>query len=110
MRDTTDPPWRVAKPIDLDPDERSVAGYIVIAGPPRAATLIADCRSSGLPDRQQRANASLCARAPAMAQALVDLEDQLGDLPASKNADAVYSVVVNALRTIGVQPRHDPDD
>jgi hypothetical protein len=110
MRHITEPPWRVAHALDLDPEERDCAGLVVIAGPARAATLIADCRSDGLPWAEQRANASLCARAPAMAQALIDLEERLGDLPASKGADEIYSIVVAVLRNIGVQPRYERED
>jgi len=110
MKYITEPPWRVAHALDLDPDERHLAGLIVISGPPRAGTLVADCRSEGMPLHEQRANAVLCAKAPALAQALVDLEDQLGDLPAGRAADALYSLVVKALRSLSVQPRRDSED
>lgn len=110
MRYITDPPWRVAASLDLDPRERTCVGRIVIVGPPRNATLIADCRSDSLPLEEQRANAGLCARAPRMAQALIELEDKLGDLPAGKLTEQIYRIVANALRDIGVTRRQDLEE
>lgn len=106
MKDISEPPWRVANTLDLDPKERSVAGLIVITGPPRNASLIADCRNDTIPVTEQRANARLCAKGPKMAKALLDLEDAIGDLPASKAADVVYSIIVKVLRDIELEPRH----
>jgi hypothetical protein len=99
----------VAKPIDLDLGERDCAGRIVIKGLPKRGTLIADCRNDYLPLDQQLANAALVAKAPQMAQALLDLEDKIGDLPASKTADILYQLVTDALKAIGITPREDPD-
>ena len=109
MRDITTPPWRVARPIDLDKGEKDCAGLIVLMGPPRHGWLIADCRNPTLPEREQRANAALCAKAPLMAQALIDLEVAVGDLPASKVADTLYELITGALKSIGITPRDEAD-
>jgi hypothetical protein len=109
MKDITAPPWRVAKPIDLDLTERSCAGKIVISGPPKSATLIADCRNDTLPLSQVLANAALVGKATMMAEVLIRLEEEIGDLPHSKTADVIYSIVRKALSELGITPRENPD-
>lgn len=93
--------WRV--PGDLTGEEATANGVVVIAGRGERQTLIADCRNDHLPRFEQEANARICARAPRLERAMALIERELGDMPASPTARAVYEVVLRAMKGAGVE-------
>jgi hypothetical protein len=93
--------WRV--PTGLRGVEREASGVVVVTGPEESMELIADCRNRRLPIGQQRANALLCAQAPAMRAALRRIELEVGDMPSGEMVSRLYGVVTDAMRRAGVE-------
>ena|SRR5690349_15102516 len=98
MKGITPPPWTV--PTQLIGREATVNGLIVVATVGRERELVGDFRNNRLPMAVQKANASLAAKAPTMAAALLDLESELGDLPNSPITERVYRIVQKALMDV----------
>lgn len=108
MRGTTEGHWWV--PEHLTGEEHELNGVIVVTGPETNMHLVADCRSTTLPLSEQRANAKLAARAPALAEALLRIEDKVGDMKHNENIDAIYSLIAAAMRDLNVRRREEDDD
>jgi hypothetical protein len=96
MKGITAAPWTV--PTQLIGREATVNGLIVVATVGRERELVGDFRNNRLPLATQKANASLAAKAPMMAAALLDLENEIGDLPNSPITERIYSIIQRALK------------
>jgi hypothetical protein len=93
--------WHV--PIDVQTVETEVAGLIVTTG----GTIIADCRSTELPDHVCRANARAISALPLMIAALEQVENYFGDLPSrDPGAMTVYGATLQALQAAGLRRRN----
>lgn len=93
--------WYV--PIDVATVDADIAGLVVASGD----TILADCRTTHLPDRVCRANARAIAALPRMIAALEQIEDYFGDQPArDKRALAVYRAALAALQEAGLRRRN----
>jgi hypothetical protein len=108
VKGSTCAPWRVAT--DLVGDEAELNELLVICGPPESPHLICDCRSTTLPLAEQKANAQLAARAPALAQSLLAIEDEVGDLKHSETSDRIYQIISRAMRDLNIRRRDEEDD
>lgn len=102
MKGITAPPWTV--PTQLIGREATVNGLIIVSMVGRERELVGDFRNNRLPIAQQKANCALAAKAPAMAKALLDLEDQIGDLPNGEATDRIYSIVQRVLKDVRIIP------
>ena len=107
MKGTTAEDWRVAS--DLKGDDAELNGLIVVCGPPDRPHLVGDFRSTTLPVEEQMANARLAARAPRLAESLLRIESEIGDLPAGPVTRCVYILITDALKGLDLRPRDDPD-
>lgn len=108
VKGTTLPPWRVAT--DLKGEEMVLNHVIVVCGPPDNLHLVADCRSTTLPLEEQMSNCRLVARAPALADALIEIERRVGDLRHNETTDIIYGIVARAMKGLDLKPRHDEDE
>jgi hypothetical protein len=89
-------------PLDVAAVDADIAGLVVAAGD----TIIADCRTTHLPDHVCRANARAIAALPRLIDALERVEDYFGDLPSKdKRAVQVYRTALTALQEAGVRRR-----
>ena len=91
-------------------EEAELNELIVVAGPEDRPYLIGDFRSTTLYREEQKRNCALAARAPAMAEALIEIESCVGDLRACDVTQTVYDIIAKAMRGLKITPRHDPDD
>ena len=87
--------------------EAELNRVIVVAGPKDRPHLVADCRSTTLPVNEQIANARLAARAPALAAALLEIEDRVGDLKHNETTDIIYGIIARAMKSLNIQRRED---
>jgi hypothetical protein len=105
MKHVTRGEWRVA-----DGMNKMLDGFVVITGETARPTVIADCRRLGISRVEQAANAVLISKSKRMAQALLMIEDAVGDLPSSSPvAKQIYELVADALRGIDLtRPDGEP--
>jgi len=89
-------------PMDVSAVDADLAGLVVASGD----VILADCRTTHLPDHVCRANARAIAALPRLIDALERVEDYFGDLPSKdKRAVQVYRTALMALQEAGLRRR-----